>query len=211
VRPAREQRRRGALELVVVVRAGRRLLRDEPFGVGVQPPGDARGAFGVPLAVRREELPRARAHVWRAIRHHHLERLLDALLVARAAERVPLPGDKPEPPRGVAPKLDAAVLGGGVAQAGHQLPGLAVVQHAADAVVAALGDDLHGDHHALEELGHEVRRLLLELAAELGGQNHQQVRGLPDDGRTTVRHLRGERPAKFRELRRKRVPLGGAA
>ena len=38
-----------------------RLARDEALGVGVQPAGDARGALGVPLAVRREELPSARA------------------------------------------------------------------------------------------------------------------------------------------------------
>ena len=198
---------------LVVVLSLRDFARDQPLRarVDARVAPESRREFREPALVRGVELPRPRADVRRAVGEHRRDRLLQEFVRLVPAEALPLPDDQSQPPRGEAPELHAPVLARGFAQLGEEVPGLAVVQDASDPEVPRLGDDLHGDDDALEELGDEVRRVALELAPELRGQDDEQVRRLSHHRAPAVRHLRGERPAELREVRRERVPLRRAA
>ena len=196
----------------VVVRTRGALLRDEPSRVGVQSGLHPTRLIGVAPGVVAVDAPSARAYVVVAILDHGQDGAFHAVpSPVPEARVVPLPDDEPEPAGGLAPQLDAPVLTRRLAQPRYQRPSLAVVQDTAYAQVPGLGDDLHGDHGTLEQLGDVMRGILLEFAAELGGENHQQVRRLPHDGRSAVRNLRGEGPAEFTEQCREAVPFRGAA
>jgi len=194
--------------LVPVVPRGA-LLRDQALRVRVHPRVRSRRGVGEPPRVVEEHPPRADAHLRVAVAHHVQDRVLDD--VPGPLAEVPLLHDEREPPGRDRPQLRAAILGRGVAYFGDQMLRVTVVQDAAHAEVAALGDDLHGDHDALKQLRDVVRRFLLELAAELRGENDEQVRHLAHDRGAPVRRLMRQRLAQPRENRGEVFPLRRSA